>query len=179
MPMIDVYATVGTFKDPKSLARDLAETLMKIEQVPDIPMFRNNTAAFIHDLRMAPSLTSMETATTSGCRSSPMRARSTERSSLPLSASSPTWSRLRPEIPQLRRGPGCSFPRRSKVGGALRGTPTPTRSLSTRRVRRSPSCKRPKALAAEARPMEQAGTATSSRGQIPWRLRHGHRSAFG
>ena len=50
MPMIDVYATVGTFKDPKSLARDLAETLMKIEQVPDIPMFRKNTAAFIHDL---------------------------------------------------------------------------------------------------------------------------------
>jgi phenylpyruvate tautomerase PptA (4-oxalocrotonate tautomerase family) len=50
MPMIDVYATVGTFKDPKSLARDLAETLMKIEQVPTIPMFRKNTAAFIHDL---------------------------------------------------------------------------------------------------------------------------------
>ena len=50
MPMIDVYATVGTFKDPKSFARDLAETLMKIEQVPNIPMFRNNTAAFIHDL---------------------------------------------------------------------------------------------------------------------------------
>ncbi len=48
MPMIDVYATVGTFKDPKSLARDLAETLMKIEQVP--PMFRKNTAAFVHDL---------------------------------------------------------------------------------------------------------------------------------
>ena len=50
MPMIDVYATSGTFKDPKTLARDLAETLMKIEQVPNIPMFRNNTAAFIHDL---------------------------------------------------------------------------------------------------------------------------------
>jgi len=50
MPMIDVYATSGTFKDPKSLARDLAETLMKIEQVPNIPMFRKNTAAFIHDL---------------------------------------------------------------------------------------------------------------------------------
>ena len=50
MPMIDVYATAGTFKDPKSLARDLAETLMKIEQVPNIPMFRKNTAAFIHDL---------------------------------------------------------------------------------------------------------------------------------
>src|SRR6266851_7648903 len=50
MPMIDVYATVGTFANPKALARDLASTLMKIEQVPNIPMFRNNTAAFIHDL---------------------------------------------------------------------------------------------------------------------------------
>lgn len=50
MPMIDVYATSDTFKDPRALARDLAETLMKIEQVPNIPMFRKNTAAFIHDL---------------------------------------------------------------------------------------------------------------------------------
>ena len=50
MPMIDVYATVGAFANPKALARDLASTLMKIEQVPDIPMFRKNTAAFIHDL---------------------------------------------------------------------------------------------------------------------------------
>ena len=50
MPMIDVHATSGTFADPKALARDLAATLMKIEGVPDIPMFRNNTAAFVHDL---------------------------------------------------------------------------------------------------------------------------------
>jgi phenylpyruvate tautomerase PptA (4-oxalocrotonate tautomerase family) len=50
MPMIDVYATGGTFANPKDLARDLASALMKIEQVPDIPMFRKNTAAFIHDL---------------------------------------------------------------------------------------------------------------------------------
>ena len=50
MPMIDVYATSGTFKDPHTLARDLAETLMKIEQVPNIPMFRKNTAGFVHDL---------------------------------------------------------------------------------------------------------------------------------
>jgi len=50
MPMIDVYATGGMFANPKALARDLAATLMKIEQVPDIPMFRKNTAAFIHDL---------------------------------------------------------------------------------------------------------------------------------
>jgi len=48
--MIDVYATTGTFADPHQLARDLATTLMKIEQVPDIPMFRQNTAAFVHEL---------------------------------------------------------------------------------------------------------------------------------
>ncbi len=50
MPMIDVYAASATFADPKALARDLAATLMKIEGVPDIPMFRKNTAGFIHDL---------------------------------------------------------------------------------------------------------------------------------
>ena len=50
MPMIDVYAASGTFADSKALARDLAATLMKIEGVPDIPMFRKNTAGFIHEL---------------------------------------------------------------------------------------------------------------------------------
>jgi phenylpyruvate tautomerase PptA (4-oxalocrotonate tautomerase family) len=48
--MIDVYATTGTFADQHQLARELATTLMKIEQVPDIPMFRQNTAAFVHEL---------------------------------------------------------------------------------------------------------------------------------
>jgi phenylpyruvate tautomerase PptA (4-oxalocrotonate tautomerase family) len=51
MPMIDVYAATGTFTDPRKLAQELASTLMAIEQVPDIPMFRKNTAAFVHDLR--------------------------------------------------------------------------------------------------------------------------------
>jgi len=50
MPMIDVYATAGTFADKHKLAADLAATLMAVEQVPDIPMFRQNTAAFVHDL---------------------------------------------------------------------------------------------------------------------------------
>jgi len=48
--MIDVYATAGTFPDTHQLAVDLAAAVMTIEQVPDIPMFRQNTAAFIHDL---------------------------------------------------------------------------------------------------------------------------------
>jgi phenylpyruvate tautomerase PptA (4-oxalocrotonate tautomerase family) len=50
MPMIDVYANEGTFADPHQLAADLASTLMEIEQVPNLPMFRENTAAFIHAL---------------------------------------------------------------------------------------------------------------------------------
>jgi phenylpyruvate tautomerase PptA (4-oxalocrotonate tautomerase family) len=50
MPMIDVYAAAGTFTDNHALATTLAATLMKIEQVPDIPLFRANTAAFVHEL---------------------------------------------------------------------------------------------------------------------------------
>ena len=50
MPMIDVYAAAGTFADPKKLATDLATELMTIEEVPKIPMFRKNTAAFVHEL---------------------------------------------------------------------------------------------------------------------------------
>ncbi len=50
MPMIDVYATDGTFANPSSLAQRLAETLMRIEGVPPLPMFRHNTAAFVHGL---------------------------------------------------------------------------------------------------------------------------------
>ena len=50
MPMIDVYAAAGTFADTRELARNLATAVMTIEQVPDIPMFRKNTAAFVHEL---------------------------------------------------------------------------------------------------------------------------------
>jgi phenylpyruvate tautomerase PptA (4-oxalocrotonate tautomerase family) len=50
MPMIDVYSAPGTFTDKHGLAQTLAATLMEIEQVPDIPMFRDNTAAFDHEL---------------------------------------------------------------------------------------------------------------------------------
>ena len=50
MPMIDVYADQGTFGDPHGLARDLADSLMTIEGVPNIAMFRQNTAGFVHEL---------------------------------------------------------------------------------------------------------------------------------
>jgi phenylpyruvate tautomerase PptA (4-oxalocrotonate tautomerase family) len=50
MPMIDVYAPAGAFEDKHELARRLAAAVMAVEEVPDIAMFRQNTAAFIHDL---------------------------------------------------------------------------------------------------------------------------------
>ena len=53
MPMIDVYASEATFADPHDLARDLAAAVMRWEQVPDIALFRKNTAAFVH--QMAPA----------------------------------------------------------------------------------------------------------------------------
>src|SRR5258705_12520043 len=50
MPMIDIYAAAGTFSDPQKLAAEAAATVKTVEAVPDIPMFRKNTAAFVHDL---------------------------------------------------------------------------------------------------------------------------------
>lgn len=51
MPMIDVYAAAGTFSDRHQLAQGLAAAVMRWEQVPEIPLFADNTAAFIHDLQ--------------------------------------------------------------------------------------------------------------------------------
>jgi phenylpyruvate tautomerase PptA (4-oxalocrotonate tautomerase family) len=49
VPMIDVYAAAGMFSDMHTLARRLAAEVMAVERVPDIPMFRQNTAAYIHE----------------------------------------------------------------------------------------------------------------------------------
>ncbi len=57
MPMIDVYATSGTFANPKALARDLASTLMKIvnrdKQLAVVRQFTDLVASAAGD----PSLT--------------------------------------------------------------------------------------------------------------------------
>lgn len=50
MPMIDVYATAGTFPNRHVLAQKLARAVMKWEQVPEIPLFLDNTAAFVHEM---------------------------------------------------------------------------------------------------------------------------------
>ncbi|ATB35958.1 hypothetical protein CYFUS_001372 [Cystobacter fuscus] len=51
MPMIDVYAVAGTFGNKRELTQALNAALMKWEKVPRIPLFLDNTAAFIHDLQ--------------------------------------------------------------------------------------------------------------------------------
>jgi hypothetical protein len=50
MPMIEVYAAEGTFRDTHRLATELATALVQVEGVPDLPMFCTNTAAFVHDV---------------------------------------------------------------------------------------------------------------------------------
>ena len=53
VPMIDILAPAGTFPDPHALATQAAATVMAVEGVPEIPMFRENTAAFVHELPAA------------------------------------------------------------------------------------------------------------------------------
>src|ERR1700680_1256072 len=50
MPMIDVYASEGIFLDKHTLARDVAAAVMRWEKVPEIDLFRKNTAAFVHEM---------------------------------------------------------------------------------------------------------------------------------
>jgi len=50
MPMIDIYAAEGVFPDSQKLTKAAAAIMMDVEQVPDIPMFRKNTAGFLHEL---------------------------------------------------------------------------------------------------------------------------------
>ena len=50
MPMIDIYAAAGTFANTKALAQEAAALVKTVEKVPDVPMFRKNTAAFVHEM---------------------------------------------------------------------------------------------------------------------------------
>src|SRR4026207_1898320 len=50
MPMIDLITPLGTFADVHAVAVRAATIVKDVEQVPDIPMFRDNTAAFVHEL---------------------------------------------------------------------------------------------------------------------------------
>ncbi len=128
MPMIDVYAISGTFADRKALARDLAAALMKIEQVPDIPMFCQNTAAFVHDLpdgtlanvEGGSNYVRVQVLTNAGALDREKQL-SVVRQFADLVAAAA-------DDPRSRGGPGCCSRRRWKAGGGSPGTPTPARS---------------------------------------------------
>jgi len=79
--MIDVYAAAGTFGDKHQLAQDLAGAVMRWEAVPEIPLFADNTAAFIHDLPAEAVSNVAGAAITCASRSSRRRASSTATSS--------------------------------------------------------------------------------------------------
>ena len=105
MPMIDAYAVPGTFTDKHQLAVDLATAVMTIEQVPDIPMFRQNTAAFVHDLDALANVDGdsnyvrVQVLTNAGRWTATSNSRS--------SAGSPTSSQRPPATPHSPTGPGC------------------------------------------------------------------------
>jgi hypothetical protein len=86
MPMIDVYATEGTFSDKHTLAQDLAKAVMRWEQVPEISLFLDNTAAFIHDLPA-------EAISNAAGESNYVRVRCSPRSTSSIGTSNSAWSK--------------------------------------------------------------------------------------
>lgn len=100
MPMIDVYAVAGTFRDKHTLAKDLANAVMRWEKVPRLALFKNNTAAFgsFTSCRATHCPTLQATATTFACRCSPPSGSWTATSSSAWCESSRTSSRRRPAI---------------------------------------------------------------------------------
>lgn len=48
--MVDIYARAGTFADTRALAMEADSLVKTVEKVPDMAMFRKNTAAFVHEL---------------------------------------------------------------------------------------------------------------------------------
>ena len=126
MPMIDVYAPAGAFADKSQLARSLAAAVMVVEKVPDIPMFRENTAVFIHELPHdaisnvdgGADYVRVQVLTNAGALDRDSRSPS-------LSGSRP-WSRAHRETHRRRRGYGCCLPRLPTAAGVYGVPRTPT-----------------------------------------------------
>jgi len=84
--MIDICAPAGIFPDVHRLASDAAAAVMAIEQAPDIPMFRQNVGAFVHEMPTEAISDVDGTAVTFGSRFSRMPAHSIVTSRLRLSS---------------------------------------------------------------------------------------------
>ena len=68
MPMIDVYATEGTFSDKHTRAQDLAKAVMRWEQVPEIPLFLDKRPRSSTTCQPTPSRLRLAPTTTYGFR---------------------------------------------------------------------------------------------------------------
>ena len=137
MPMIDVYARAGMFDDRHALARCLAGAVMVVEEVPDIPMFRDNTAAFIHELP-ADAISNMDGSsdyvrvqvlTNAGALNRSKQIALVARLTKLIAARQATHLR--------RSGSGCCSPRHPRAGGVCGATRTPMKNWSPRRAARS------------------------------------------
>jgi hypothetical protein len=130
VPMIDIYAVAGTFDDPHALAQSLAAALMAVEQVPDIPMFRKNTAAFVHEMPSG-SLSNVDGDTTYvRVQVLTNAGGSTVTSSWQLSPGSRRSWRTRRAILRSPTARGCCSLKHLTVDGVSPGTPTPMGSSS-------------------------------------------------
>ena len=123
MPMIDLYAVEGAFGDKHTLARDLAAAVMRWEQVPlTWRCFRNNTAAFIHDLAPPDSFSNVvgDSDYVRVKVLTPVGVPDQHKNSSAWLGNLRTSSPARSEILGWRSGPGfCSPSRRRAVGGLL------------------------------------------------------------
>ena len=138
MPMIDVYAAAGTFSDKHALAQDLAAAVMRWEAVPEIPLFADNTAAFIHDLPRTRSRPRRARATTCASRSS-RRSGVLDRDKQLGVVKELTEIVARPPATRAsRNGRGCCSPSRRRAAGASPATPTRTPTSRPRPAPRSP-----------------------------------------
>ena len=126
--MIDVYAATGTFRDTRTLARDLAGALMAIERVPNIPLFRQNTAAFVHELPAAglaivdgdSDRVRVQVLTNAGALDRDKQLAVVDRlTAIVVEATGD---------PRSPSGPGCCSPKRPMAAGGSPVVPTPTRS---------------------------------------------------
>ena len=157
MPMIDVYAAAGTFQDPHTLAKDLAAAVMRWEQVPELPLFENNTAAFIHDLdptamsNVAGDSNYVRVQVLTPLGSSIARNNSASSRSSPRSSPPPQATKT------CVTAPGCSSPSRPTAAGESPVTRTPMPTSQRSHAQRSMRDDLP-ACAGEMRRQEQPGS---------------------
>jgi hypothetical protein len=118
VPMIGVYSTSGTFRDPHHFGSALARTLMAIEGAPETPMFRANTADLTHEIA-SPAVSNVDGDGGYICLWVVTEAgpSTTERRSLWSASSLTSWPRQQKRSPFLR-GPESISPTPLAEAGA-------------------------------------------------------------